>query len=176
VPGRRSFHGEGPPRSAAPLAVAAVLVAALLGGCSGGSDGAALTTPGAPERRRSAEPAQPPAGSLPEGLRRLPAGTVRVEPGPFTDRVRVEDLRIERGARPVVSGRLVNLVDVSDVLALELAVRFYDRRGRPVASGRRVFDHAESFHDRPLTFRIEATRPAATAVAALLTIPQLVNE
>jgi hypothetical protein len=45
-----------------------------------------------------------------------------------------------------------------------------------VASGRRVFDHAEPFHDEPLRFRIESSRPASTAVAALLTIPQLVNE
>ena len=136
---------------------------------AGGSrDSAAVVVTPVPGDRPATGPAR---------LRPVPApGTVRVQEGPFTDRVRVFGLHLRGGKRPLVSGRMLNVRDVSDLLSLTIRADFYDRRGRRVAAGRRHFGEGEPFHDRPLRFRIRAKRPAPGASSAVLTIPDLVNE
>lgn len=100
-----------------------------------------------------------------------------MEPGPFTDRVRISGLRLREGRRRAVAGRLVDVVDVSELIVLELRADFYDRRGRLVGSGVQVFDTeaAEPFEDTALPSAVRADEPAPRAVAAELAVPQLVN-
>lgn len=104
------------------------------------------------------------------------SGTVRIEDGPFTDQVSIEALRVRSGERPRVTGRMARLTDVSELLLLELEADFYDRRGRYLASGTATIDDPEAFHEGDLRFSVRSERPAPRAVAAILTVPQLVNE
>ncbi|MBI2684386.1 MAG: hypothetical protein HYX33_03180 [Actinobacteria bacterium] len=107
----------------------------------------------------------------------LPVRGVRIEPGAFTDRLQLEGLRIERGPRPVVRGRLRGMVDVSEFLVLEVRAAFYDRRGSLVGSGRQVWSSVLAGPaDAPVRLAIRPTREAPTAVAAVVSVPQLVNE
>lgn len=73
---------------------------------------------------------------------------------------------------------MVNVVDVSDVIVLEVKADFYDREGRHVGSGTQVFQNAEAFdHEHEaVRFDIRPGRTAEGAVAAVLSVPQLVNE
>lgn len=104
------------------------------------------------------------------------SGTVRVEEGPFTDQLRIEALRVRSGERPRVTGRMARVTDVSELLLLQLEADFYDRRGRYLASGTATIDDPEAFHEGDLSFSVAARRPARRAVAAILTVPQLISE
>jgi hypothetical protein len=107
------------------------------------------------------------------------AGSVSVQAGPFSDRVRISRLAFtDAGARPRVRGRMVNRVDVSEVIVLEVKADFYDRDGRHVGSGSQVFENAEAFDhaDEAIRFDIRPLRPAQGATSAVLSVPQLVNE
>lgn len=158
------------------LVVSIALVAALTG-CSEGAEVAVETS--APTATVAAPVPTAPADVAPARARIAPrAGVVRLDPGPFSDRVRVTGMRLGGGARPRLTGRLVNVADVSELIVLELRADFYDRRGRRVATGTRVYgEYGEAAaHDNPLAFAVPAARRAPSAVAAVLTIPQLVNE
>ncbi|MFD0569313.1 hypothetical protein ACFQ0T_08580 [Kitasatospora gansuensis] len=64
------------------------------------------------------------------------AGEVRLEQGPFTDRLTFTGLRLDPKAT-AVTGHLAITSDVSDLLALEVRAAFYDASGRcwaPAAS------------------------------------------
>ena len=107
------------------------------------------------------------------------AGSVAVEAGPFSDRVRISGLEFtDAGARPRVRGSMVNRVDVSEVIVLEVKADFYDLDGRHVGSGSQVFKDAEAFDhaDEAIRFDIRPRRPARGATSAVLSVPQLVNE
>ena len=102
---------------------------------------------------------------------------MRVEDGPFTDRVRITGLVLVPGDPPVVRGRIVNTVDVSELIVLELQADFYDAAGRFLGSGRQVFRDAHADPaEGPLAFRVRASAPQPAAVSAVVSVPQLVNE
>jgi hypothetical protein len=162
--------------TAAALVAAAV---ALTAGC-GGTDNTTAEEP----KPQGASPAATPIATA-VGPRRPPqridprqaaAGTVTLEEGTFTDRVKASGLRVKGGGRPRLTGRLLNLVDVSEVLALELQADFYDRSGRYLGSGKKIFGEADPFWDTPLRFKINGGHQPRPAAAAILTIPQLITE
>ncbi|WP_217921961.1 hypothetical protein [Miltoncostaea oceani] len=108
---------------------------------------------------------------------KIPPGRVRVEEGPFTDRVEIEALTISDDARPVVRGRIRNSVDVSELIVLELQADFYDARGTFIGTGLQVFlDSHAGAGDDPLSFAIRSPVPVSRGASAILTIPQLANE
>jgi hypothetical protein len=96
--------------------------------------------------------------------------------GPFNDRLRITALKLRRGERPEVSGRMLTTADVSEVLALTVDVAFYDRAGRLVATGRRSTKDVEEFFDRPHHFNVRADKPASSAAFAVVRVPEYVPE
>jgi hypothetical protein len=173
----RSLIGGGPTRAPLLVALAVAIVVLGVSGCGGGSD----ATPG-PSASRAVAPSTAPASAsadqrMPPRSADLAPGRVRIEPGPFTDRVVIRSLRVEPGARPLVRGRIRNSVDVSELIVLELRADFYDRTGRLVGSGVRVFEDLHAGAGEPFAaFTISPDGRAPTAVSAILTIPQLANE
>lgn len=103
--------------------------------------------------RRSAGPRRPPRRIA---TKLAAAGRVQIEDGPFTDRVRASRLQVRPGRRPVLTGRLLNRTDVSEVLALQLQADFYDRRSRYLGSGKTIYEEAEEFFAEPLRFQVRA--------------------
>jgi hypothetical protein len=154
--------------------VALAAAALATAGCGGGSDEVAQTT--------TARAAGVPAPIVTTPRRAAPRidaspGSVRVEDGPFTDRVTLAGVRLAPGRRASVTGRLNNAVDVSELIVLELQADFYDEAGRLVGTGRQVFEDAHARPgEPPLDFSIRAPASAPPAASAVLSIPQLVNE
>ncbi len=158
------------------------LVAAGASGC-GETEATETPVPQADGRAASPRPVQvvrrqpDTAAERPADLPEPPAaGSVELTPSAFTDRVRATDLRLEAGARPRVTGRLTSVTDVSEVLLLVVEATFYDRDGKVAGTDTVTFTEAEAFHDEPLRFAIRAPRAAAGAIAARVTVPELVNE
>ena len=151
------------------LALPALLVG--LTACSSSED----REPAAAESAVEVVTTQPPV-TLPLAVPPPKPGTVRVEPGPFTDRLRFERLRFHPGARPEVVGAVLNRVDVSEVIVLVLQVDFYDRRGRRTGSATRVIEDAEAFHEEVLDFSVRARTALPGSVAGVLRVPQFANE
>lgn len=170
------FAGWAPTRGPIRALVATGLTAVAVAGCGGGSD-----NPSAGPTERSSETAAtfPAAtgGRRPPPTNDSPPGGVRVEDGPFTDRVEIDALAISEDARPVVRGRIRNSVDVSELIVLELQADFYDARGTFVGTGRQVFlDSHAGAGDKPLSFAIRSPVPVSRGASGILTIPQLANE
>ncbi|MEV6206934.1 hypothetical protein [Kitasatospora sp. NPDC051914] len=162
----------------------AVLLSALLLGALAGCSGAPAADP---------QPAPVPSLSLPAPKRAAaPAavlsappgpGEVRIEDGPFTDRVRLTGLRLDGGR--AVTGHLAVTSDVSDVLALELRAAFYDAHGALVGTGAFHYqeeDESSGRHDGPrasgdgIDITVPAEKLTGTPSGAVLTLPVLVNE
>lgn len=101
---------------------------------------------------------------------------MRLAQGPFTDKLRILSLRLHRAARPSVTGRMLTVSDVSEVLTLTVDVAFYDHDGRLLTTGRRSRRNVEEFFDKALRFRVRASKPAPGAVAAIVTAPEYVPE
>jgi len=101
---------------------------------------------------------------------------VRLADGPFNDKLRIASLRLRRAQRPEVTGRMLTVSDVSEVLALTVDVAFYDRDGQIVATGHRSLQDVKEFFDKPLRFRVRASKSAPDAVAAVITVPEYVPE
>ncbi|MEU6931404.1 hypothetical protein [Streptomyces sp. NPDC046374] len=178
--------------SAATVAlIAAVAALASLTGCGASGDG---TGTDGVRPAAAASSAPPPSASLP-APRTAPApaptlatrpeqGDVRVEDGPFTDRVRFTRLALLD--RRAVAGHLAVTSDVSDVIALEVRAAFYGADGRLLGSG--VFTYGEEHegekgghHARRaagagIDFSVSAKNLGGMPVAAVLSIPVLVNE
>ncbi|MRH90664.1 hypothetical protein GFY24_25025 [Nocardia sp. SYP-A9097] len=121
------------------------------------------------------KPAVAPAASITAA-----PGEVRVEPGPFTDRIQLTGTRLDGST---VRGRVAITTDVSDVLALEVRAAFYDAAGRLVGTGH--FEHADEEtmgggthipHNDGIDFTITSAPTDAPVSAAVLSIPVLVNE
>ncbi|MBA2807794.1 hypothetical protein E0500_010325 [Streptomyces sp. KM273126] len=164
------------------------LALASLTGCS--SSPAAKDREAEPLAAGTSAAALPPPRSAPSPAATLPAppkrGEVRIEEGPFTDRVRLTGLSLTGGS--AVSGHLAITSDVSDVLALELRAAYYDAEGRLVGTG--SFEYQEEgqeadgghHHDGPraagegIDFKAPATELTGTAAAAVVSVPVLVNE
>ncbi|MFE3902853.1 hypothetical protein ACFXPY_21710 [Streptomyces sp. NPDC059153] len=178
-----------PTRITTAAALGAVALTALTGcGTSAGTD-PGKSEPLAATTSAGALPLPPPR-SAPSPAATLPAppeqGEVRVEEGPFTDRVRLTRLTLTGGS--AVSGHLAITSDVSDVLALELSAAYYDSKGRFIGTG--SFQYQEEgqdaegghHHDGPraagegIDFKAPATKLTGTAAAAVVSVPVLVNE
>lgn len=154
--------------------VPAVAALAAAAGCGGsGTTTTALTTV-ASTARALATPAAAPK-----------LGQVRLEDGPFTDRVRVSGLRVEAtDTGPLVTGVIHAVADPSDLLVLEVLATFYGSDGRPIATGRQVFRHEHADegripdpnHGNLVRLRLAASRPVSGPVSAVISIPTLVNE
>ncbi|WP_225838781.1 hypothetical protein [Streptomyces sp. NK08204] len=113
-------------------------------------------------------------------------GEVRIEAGPFTDRVSLKRLTLTD--KPAVTGHLTITSDVSDVLALELRAAYYDSRGRLLGTG--TFQYQEEGEDAQgddhadgpraasggIDFTVPATHLTGTPAAAVVSLPVLVNE
>ncbi|WP_329400152.1 hypothetical protein [Streptomyces melanogenes] len=186
------------------LAALALTALALTTAC-GGSDGDKAD---AGQRPAQAEQAAAPAVTFPAPsgapspaatLAKVPAkGEVRLEQGPFTDRVRITKLALSEkdsgkdAEKPSVTGHFAITSDVSDVLALELRAAFYDERGHLVGTG--SFQYAEegeageAAHGTPghagpraegagIDFTAVPKTPLkGKAASAVLSVPVLVNE
>ncbi|RSS60434.1 hypothetical protein EF912_10195 [Streptomyces sp. WAC07061] len=114
------------------------------------------------------------------------AGEVRVQQGPFTDRVQLTGLRLSASPSSV-TGHIAISSDISDTLALEITAAYYDAEGRLLGTG--SFHHQEEGEEahaqhtegpRATGAGIDFTVPAdgltGTPASAVLTVPVLVNE
>ena len=171
------------------MALALGLALVLAAGCSRAPvvdfpvAGGRVPTPGAVPAS-----VQRPVRVAPPVLASPPAsGSAVVEPGPFTDRLAVTGLRVEPGDHPRLTGRLEVTTDVSELMVLEIVADFYDERGHLVGSAAQaVRGHSiggaphvdEEGHGREVVaIDVAAEAPfPRRAVAAVVTVPQLVNE
>ncbi|MFE6845408.1 hypothetical protein [Streptomyces sp. NPDC057686] len=179
------------PRGAA-AALAATTFLVLAAGCSGSTD-AGGDRGGAGRPAGSAAPVAMPAPSgaaAPAAVLAPPAepGEIRVDPGPFTDRVQLTALTLGPTGKPGVTGHLAVTSDVSDVLGLELRAAYYDAAGRLLGSG--TFHYQEEGADAPapdhhegpraagegIDFTVPAEGLSGTPSSAVLSLPVLVNE
>ncbi|KPI33863.1 hypothetical protein OV450_6255 [Actinobacteria bacterium OV450] len=175
-------------RGAAAAPAASLLALAV--GCSGSPDGGDAGA-GKPARSAAAVALPAPSGApAPAAVLTPPAktGEVRVEQGPFTDRVRLTALALAPAGKPGVTGHLAVTSDVSDVLALDLRAAYYDADGRLLGTG--TFHYQEEgadasgadHHDGPraagdgIDFTVPADQLTSTPASAVLTLPVLVSE
>ncbi|MFE2147643.1 hypothetical protein ACFXA3_38955, partial [Streptomyces sp. NPDC059456] len=160
---------------------------------AGGSPGSRAGDAGAGRPAGSAAPVELPAPSgapAPAPVLSPPAqaGEVRVEQGPFTDRVRLTALALAPAGKPAVTGHLAVTSDVSDVLSLDLRAAYYDAGGRLLGTGTFHYQEegadspAPDHHDGPraggdgIDFTVPADQLTATPASAVLTLPVLVSE
>ncbi|MEV7423585.1 hypothetical protein [Streptomyces sp. NPDC091212] len=176
------------------FAPAVALLVALTAGCGAGGD------TGDDAREKAGEPAAtatsvalPAPRSAPEPADTVAAparsGEVRVEQGPFTDRVRLTGLKLT--GEPAVTGHLTITTDVSHVLALEVRAAYYDDAGRLLGTGTFEYQeegaegghaHADAAHGGSeaggagIDLTVPAKKLTGTPAAAVLSVPVLVNE
>ena len=162
------------------LLAGAVLAVTLGAGCSPAPSASAPATSNAPVSFPA--PKTPPAPAA--LLNPAPAaGEVRLEPGPFTDRVALTGLRLDAAAG-VVHGHLTITSDVSDVLALDIRAAFYGADGKLLGTGTFHYQeegdgeehkHAPATHGG-IDIAVAAAPATNGATSAVLSIPVLVNE
>ncbi|MER7172983.1 hypothetical protein [Streptomyces mesophilus] len=106
---------------------------------------------------------------------------VRVEEGPFTDRVRFTGLALTD--RCSVRGRLIITSDTSQVLALEVRAAFYDAKGRllSTAAFRAGGGHVHGGHEAAegeegIGFTVTAPKGRDKVSGVVVSVPVLVNE
>ncbi|MFJ1647062.1 hypothetical protein [Streptomyces sp. NPDC088258] len=176
------------------FAPAVALLVALTAGCGAGGDtgDGAREKPGEPAATATSV-ALPAPRSAPEPAAEVAAparsGEVRIEPGPFTDRVRITGLKLTGGS--AVTGRLTITTDVSHVLALEVRAAYYDDAGRLLGTGSFEYQeeggegghaHADAAHEgshaggEGIGFTVPAKKLTGTPAAAVISVPVLVNE
>lgn len=176
-----------PGRSARVLlrsALAVVAAASAVTACSssgGGTSDRAASPAADPAAIRSAAP--PSAQLAPPAH----AGEVRIEEGPFTDRLALTELKLADG----VTGHVKIGADVSDTLALEIRAAFYDADGKLLGSA--SFGYQEEEETGPahgdadnahkpraagegVDFAVAVPPGVAKPSAAVLSVPVLVNE
>ncbi|KOU35664.1 hypothetical protein [Streptomyces sp. WM6378] len=164
-------------------AVLAALALALATACGGGSGGSGAED--APDPVPSVSFAAPEQAAAPAAYRKLAKGEVRLEQGPFTDRVKITGSALAAGS--AVTGHLAVTSDVSELIALELSAAYYDADGKLLGTG--SFQYAEAGHDDHAGAPAPAAegagidfevRPKAsltgTPTSAVLSVPVLVNE
>ncbi|MGW2860499.1 hypothetical protein [Streptomyces sp. NPDC001205] len=167
-------------RRTAPAALA-VLTLALATACGGGTGERDEDSPSPVPPVSFAAPKQ---AAAPAAYQKLGRGEVRLEQGPFTDRVKVSGSTL--GAGSAVTGHLAVTSDVSELIALELRAAYYDADGRLLGTG--SFQYAEEGHDEHkgghtpaaegpgIDFKVEPGALTGTPTSAVLSIPVLVNE
>ncbi|MEU9101917.1 hypothetical protein [Streptomyces sp. NPDC048361] len=155
-------------RTAAPAALALVTLA-LATGCGGGAGERAED---APSPVPSVSFAAPKQAAAPAAYRGLARGEVRLEPGPFTDRVKVTGRAL--GAGSAVTGHLAVTSDVSDLIALELRAAYYDADGKLLGTG--TFQYAEEGHDEHAGAHTPAAEGAGIDFTVRPTAPNATNE
>ncbi|MFE9368434.1 hypothetical protein ACFYM2_01420 [Streptomyces sp. NPDC006711] len=181
-----------PSRITAP-AVLAVLALALVTGCGGGSGGGRTEGAAEPGPVPSVSFTAPRQAAAPAAYQKLARGEVRLEQGPFSDRVKVTGAAI--GARSAVTGHLAVTSDVSELIALELRAAYYDADGKLLGTG--SYHYAEEGHEGQegrqgqgahgagqvppaegagIDFEIVPASLGATPAGAVLSLPVLVNE
>ncbi|WP_329196485.1 MULTISPECIES: hypothetical protein [unclassified Streptomyces] len=175
-----------PLRRTAAVLAPAVAVLAFVTGCSGGAghaDAAGEPAAAPPVVLPAPRSAPAPAAVLAQPVRQ---GEVRVEQGPFTDRLRLERLTLTD--RQTVTGHATITADVSDTLALELSVAYYDSSGHLVGTGAFQYQeegedaHGTERHDGPraagdgIDFTVSPGKLTGTPAGAVLTVPVLVSE
>ncbi|MER0446623.1 hypothetical protein ABR738_18995 [Streptomyces sp. Edi4] len=184
-----------PSRITAP-AVLAVLALALVTGCGGGSGDGRTEGAAEPGPVPSVSFTAPRQAAAPAAYQKLTRGEVRLEQGPFSDRVKVTGAAI--GARSTVTGHLAVTSDVSELIALELRAAYYDADGKLLGTG--SYHYAEEGHEghegqeghqgqgargagqvppaegAGIDFEIVPASLGATPAGAVLSIPVLVNE
>jgi hypothetical protein len=168
-------------RSALAVAAAAGALTACSSSGGGTSDRAASPAAAAPASIRSAAP---PAAQLAPPAH---AGEVRIEQGPFTDRLALTELRLADG----VTGHVKIGSDVSDTLALEIRAAFYDADGKLLGSASFAYQEeeetgpahgdADNAHKpraagEGVDFAVAVPPGVAKPSAAVLSVPVLVNE
>ena len=120
-------------------------------------------------------PRSEPAPDLSVGAT-VPAGTVALPTGAFSDRLRLRDVTITGHA---VTARLDVASDVRELIDLEVRADFYDADGRFLSSNRQIFRarDAEMFHTTSgvVGLPISVPGPATGARSAVLSVPVLVN-
>ncbi|WP_330331356.1 hypothetical protein OHS33_17520 [Streptomyces sp. NBC_00536] len=175
-------------RTAGALAAAAAVLA-LASGCSGGP--AAATADSAAEAAGSAAPVVLPAprgAPAPAAVLAQPAkpGEVRIEEGPFTDRVKMTALKLTDKAS--VTGHIAITSDVSDTLALEIGAAYYDPTGHLLGTTKFQYQEegedaqGDQHHDGPraagdgIDFTVPAGQFAQAPASVVLSIPVLVSE
>jgi hypothetical protein len=168
-----------------------LLTAMAVSGCTAPPTPAPAGAPTAVVPTRSDAP--PTREATPVLAAPLPAGTVVVEPGPFTDRLTFAELALRPGEQPAVTGRVANAVDVSELIVLTLRADYYDAGGRLLGSGTATYadeefagagatpiehDHGPGAaeHAEPVPVTVPSTDRLPGAVSAVLSVPQLVNE
>uniref|UniRef100_A0AAU2V6M3 Lipoprotein n=1 Tax=Streptomyces sp. NBC_00003 TaxID=2903608 RepID=A0AAU2V6M3_9ACTN len=168
-------------RIAAP-AVLAVLTLALATACGGGSGESKAED--APSPVPSVSFPAPKQAAAPAAYQKLAKGEVRLEQGPFTDRVKVMGGALSAGS--AVTGHLAVTSDVSELIALELSAAYYDADGKLLGTG--SFQYAEEDHDdhkgahtpaaegKGIDFEVKPKALTGTPTSAVLSIPVLVNE
>ena len=154
------------------VVIGAVVVG--LAACSPAGGAAEVDVPGVAAEVALLAPDEPDAA--PDVLDPVPpAGTVELVPGPFDDRLVVNHPALvdER-----VTATVDVVSDVSELLALELDVAWYDGDGALLGSTREVVDPdvAEDFHTEGGIVGLPIEVAAPGAVTARLSIPVLVNE
>ena len=180
-----------PLRRVLTLACAATLLAALAGctasGPGSGGSVASAVDPAPSRLVPSVSPAPVRAAAAQLIAPLPPPGSVRLEDGPFTDRLAFTGLALQDGSRVV--GTVANTVDVSEFILLQLDVDFYDGAGRLLGSGSASYadqefadngatalPHGTGQHDDGFEVTITGQPEVTRAVSAVLTVPQLVNE
>jgi len=136
---------------------------------------------------RTSFPDLPPAPDEPAlnslaGLSPAPGEVVQA-PGPFDDRLQIDGLRLDAAG---VSGSVLVVSDVSEVLEFSAVAGFYDADGRLLDTGRFPYHLDETAHDPaeehgPPDELEQFTIPVPAgvqdrAVSAAVGVPVLVNE
>lgn len=171
---------------------AVALATAAMAGCGGGAkapdttagassvDGTAspvARTPPAPSVVTNTAPTRVSTPTAAERLKPVPTvGTVKIQPGPFTDKLKIAALQLSDGPRPALSGSLLQRTDVSEVLSLILRADFYDASGNLVGSQQRSFGEVKEFFDRAFRFKLRADRALPGASSAVLSVIDYVPE
>ncbi|MFG2719619.1 hypothetical protein ACGFW5_15170 [Streptomyces sp. NPDC048416] len=177
----RRIAGQAHRAHRAAQAVLAILALGLVTACGGGSGERAGDAPSPVPSVSFAAPGQ---AAAPAAHQKLGRGEVRLEQGPFTDRVKVTGGAL--GAGSAVTGHLAVTSDVSELIALEVRAAYYDADGRLLGTG--SFHYAEEGHDEHaaghtpaaegpgIDFRVRPSALTGTPAGVVISIPVLVNE
>jgi hypothetical protein len=122
----------------------------------------------------------PKTQAAPSASAQLKPGEVRLEPGPFTDRVELADVRLDTAGTATVHGRIKVTTDVSHLIAMDLRAAFYDAAGTLLGTGQAHYEEDEAQAPAAehvgLEISVPADKPLTQVSAAILSVPVLVNE
>lgn len=169
-----------------PAAVGVLVIGAVFALPLAGSRGSAAIPKPSTAATKATAPVSAPVAAPAVASRRPPApGEARLVAGPFTDRLRLQQVSLQGG---VMRGSFAQVADNSAVLVMEVQGDFYDARGALLGSRRTVLRQPDVVrsgrggtgtqrYGGDIVFTVAAA-PAWSARAAgvLLSVPTLVNE